>query len=90
MNCFSTEDAVGAEYTQRSELLVSSGREADFQTKSIITPIRLVTVTSFSRRWSTQRLALNFGRTTTAAPATNAGYAAMNCALPWNSGVQVR
>ena len=48
-----------------------------------------MTVTPPSRTWSIQRLALNFGLTTSRAPAMSAGYAAMNWALPWKSGVTV-
>src|SRR2546423_1418549 len=84
------DEAVGAAKTHRNWLSASSGRGGCFQTKSIMTPSRLVTVTPPSRRWSTHRLALNFGRTTSRAPAIRAGYAAMNWALPWNSGVTVR
>ncbi|OPZ54498.1 MAG: hypothetical protein BWY91_01636 [bacterium ADurb.BinA028] len=68
----------------------SSGRGACFHAKSIITPTKLVTVTPESRTWSIHRLAENFGRTTARPPASKAGYAAMNCAFPWKSGVVVR
>ena len=67
------EDAVGAANTQRSELSASSARAGCFQTKSIITPRKLVTVTSCSRSWSTQRLALKRERITARPPAMRAG-----------------
>jgi hypothetical protein len=54
-------------------LSASSGRSGCFQTKSIITPMRLVAVTPESRSWSTQRLAENRGRQTSRAPAMSAG-----------------
>ncbi len=54
------DDAVGAANTARSGLSASSARGGCFQVKSIITPRKLVTVTPFSRSWSTHRLALNF------------------------------
>ena len=41
--------------------------------KSIMTPIMLVTVTWFSRSWSTQRLALNRDLMTIRPPAISAG-----------------
>jgi hypothetical protein len=90
MNPSRIENAVGAAYTQRSTLSASSGRAGCLAMKSIMTPIRLVTVTRFSRSCAAHRLALNLDRTTTAAPAIRAGNAAMNWALPWNSGVTVR
>ena len=67
------DDAVGAAKMQRSGLSASSGRGGCFQVKSIITPRKLVTVTPFSRSWSTHRLALNLERTTSRAPAISAG-----------------
>src|SRR4029077_7519046 len=90
MNSGSTENAVGAAYTQRSTLSASSGRGGCFQMKALMRPIMLGTVTWFSRSWSTHRLALNRDLMTTLAPAIRAGYAAMNWAFPWNSGVTVR
>ena len=73
MNSGSTENAVGAAYTQRSTLSASSARGGCFQMKSIITPIMLVTVTWFSRSWSTHRLALNRDLMTIRPPAISAG-----------------
>ena len=65
--------AVGAAKTQRSSLSRVVGRGGCFQTKSIITPTKFVTVTPESRTWSTHRLALNFGRITARPPAISAG-----------------
>ena len=67
------ELAVGAAKTVRSTLSASSAFPGCFQMKSIITPMRLVAVTPETRRCSTQRLALNFGRQTSRAPAISAG-----------------
>ena len=72
-NSSTMDDAVGAANTARSGLSASSARGGCFQVKSIITPRKLVTVTPFSRSWSTHRLALNFERTTSRAPAISAG-----------------
>ena len=73
LNPSTIELAVGAAKTVRSTLSASPGLAGCFQTKSIITPMRLVAVTPDSRRWSTQRLALNLGRQTRRAPAIRAG-----------------
>lgn len=67
------EDAVGAANTHRRRLSASSGRRSCFQTKSIMTPMKLVTVTRLSRIWSIHRLALKRLRSTNRAPATRAG-----------------
>jgi hypothetical protein len=72
-NWSTMDDAVGAAYTHRSSFSASSGRAGCFQTKSIITPRKLVAVTPDSRTWSIHRLALNFRRSTNRAPATRAG-----------------
>ena len=74
LNSSTIELAVGAAKTQRSTLSASSGRGGCFQTKSIITPMKLVTVTPDSRSWSTQRLALNLRpQHERGAPAISAG-----------------
>jgi hypothetical protein len=59
----------GHDRAQRGPLATSSGRLGCFQMKSIVTPIRFVTVTLFSCSWSTQRLALKRDRVTTRPPA---------------------
>ena len=74
LNPSTIELAVGAANTSAEHVVGVVGlARGCFQTKSIITPMKFVTVTPDSRRWSTQRLALNFGRADQRAPAISAG-----------------